>query len=165
MSDILKDGLPLGLRIYDTLIKQKRFIYNCRKGVKHYEYQYTDNCTFPPFQIVRASSPQDTFTVTLVCVDTGEEYNINTLCPDMVANISIETIGDYDYIIYPATHDCCDLAVTKGLFYLKVDDTENDWFSELFWIDADAEDLETFYRLWADGHIRSSEDMDLRIWD
>lgn len=165
MANILTDGLPLGLRFYDTLIKQKRFTYPCRKGVSHNEYQYTDNCTVPPWQIVRASTYLENIFVTLICLDSETEYDLNTLCPDMIADISIETVGVNDYIIYKASHDCCSLDVPNGLYYLKVDDLASDWFSEIFHIDSGLDDIETFYRLWSAGQIRDTDDLDLRIWD
>ena len=113
MSDIIKDGLPLGLHFYDTLGKQKRFQYTCLKGVSHMEYQYTDNCTIPPFQIVRASIIGTDISVFLICVDTEEEFDMGTICPALEANISIKTIGTFDYITYPATHACCSLPFTQ----------------------------------------------------
>lgn len=165
MSDIVRDGLPLGLRFYDTLLKQKRFGYNCRKGVSHKEYQYVDNCNLPPFQIVRNSTYIENIFVTLICVETEEEFDLNTLCPNLIADITIKTIGLYDYITYKSSHVCCSLNVPNGIYYLKVDDMVNDWYSELFQIDYEMEDVETFYRLWTAGQVRTDNGLDLRIWD
>lgn len=166
MSNILENGLPLGLRFYDSLEKQKRFKHTCAQGVLHNEYQYTDNCDVPPWQIVRVADPSTTIQVTMICADTGFEWDLNTECPDMITDITLVTIGIYDYITYPATHACCGLGIgTKTLVYLRVEDTVNTWYSEMFFIDpGTGGDLDTYYRAWLPGHIRSVDPNDLRIW-
>lgn len=166
MSDI-GNGLPLSLRFYDSLEKQKRFKYTCAQGILHNEYQYTDNCQLPPFQIKRASIPSVTTEVTIICVDDGTEWAMSTECPDLIADITLTTVGSYDYITYPANHACCGLGLfTKTLVYLRVEDGTNTWYSELFYIDAGAgiADLDDYYRVWLPGSIRSVDPDDLRIW-
>jgi hypothetical protein len=98
MSNPLINGLHLGLRFYDSEDQQSRYKYTCEKGVNHNEYQYTDNCVMPPFQIVRTPLPATTFDMYLVCVDTEEEFDMSTYCPDMVNSITLKTVGLYDYI-------------------------------------------------------------------
>lgn len=165
MSDIIKDGLPLGLRFYDTLGKQKRYQYTCAKGVSHYEYQYADGCTIPPFQLVRGSIASTDISVFLICEDTEEEFDMGTICPALEANISIKTIGSYDYITYPGTHVCCALPfVGQVLVYVRVEDGTNYWFSEFFWIDMDMEDADTYNRLWIPANDRTFDGTQLRIW-
>lgn len=165
MSSTVENGLPLGLRFYDKLEKQKRFKYTCAQGVLHNEFQYTDNCSVPPWQIKRLADPATTIDVYMICVDSGYEWDLNTECPDMINNIELTTIGLYDYITYPASHSCCGLGIyTKTLVYLRIEDGTNTWYSELFWIDADAVDIDTYYRIWIPGGIRSTNPDDLRIW-
>jgi hypothetical protein len=167
MSDVIENGLPLSLRIYDALEKQKRFKYTCAQGILHNEYQYTDNCQMPPFQIKRASDPSTDIDVYIICVDSGTEYDMSTECPDLINDIDIITVGAYDYITYPANHVCCGLGfVTKTLVYLRIEDGVSTWYSELFYIDAGAGigDLDTYYRVWLPGSIRSVDPDDLRIW-
>lgn len=164
MSDIVKDGLPLGLRFYDTLGKQSRFAYDCRKGVAHWEYQYTDECTLPPFQIVRSPAPATSFEITIVCVDTSEEYVMSAVCPALLADLEVKTIGIYDYITYPGNNACCDFLFAHALVYLVVTDGTNTWYSELFYIDSNMEDVDTYYRLWTPSDSRTFDGIDLRIW-
>ena len=159
------DGLPLGLHFYDTLGKQKRYQYTCAKGVNHYEYQYTDDCVVPPFQLLRSSIESSDISVFLICVDTGEEFDMGTVCPALEANIAIKTIGSYDYITYPGTHACCDFPFSgQMLVYARVEDGVNYWYSELFWIDVETEDVDTYYRLWTPANDRTFDGTQLRIW-
>lgn len=164
MSDLVKDGLPLGLRFYDTIGKQSRFQYDCRKGVSHNEYQYTDECTLPPFQLVRQSLPGTSIEVTIICVDTGEEYVMSSLCAALIADITIKTIGVYDYITYKGNNACCTFLFAHALVYLRVEDGSNTWYSELFFIDGNMEDVDTYYRLWTPSDSRTFDGIDLRIW-
>jgi len=92
MSNILENGLPLGLRFYDALEKQKRWKYTCAQGILHNEFQYTDNCDLPPWQIVRAADPSISIQVTMICADDGSEWDLNTECPDMITDITIATL-------------------------------------------------------------------------
>ena len=160
------NGLPLGLRFYDSEDQQCKYKYTCRKGVHHREYQYTDDCSVPPFQIVRSPIPEDTFTMTIICSDTAAEYDINNICPDLVNSITLKTIGNYDYITYLGSiaHTCCAFGFqTKSLVYIRLEDGTNEWYSEEFWIDPSGVDTgDTNYRLWIAGGIRSTPD--LRIW-
>jgi len=165
MSNITENGLPLSLRFYDALEKQKRFKYTCAKGVKHNEFQYTGNCDFPPWQIVRVASPSVDIDVFVICVESGFEWQMSVECPDMIADITIQTVGVYDYITYFANHDCCGLGIIqKTLVYLRVEDGTDSWYSELFWIDPVITDLDTYYRVWLPGNVRSVDPDDLRIW-
>jgi len=158
--------LPLGLRIYDSLEKQKRWKFNLAKGVKHLEYQYCDNCDLPPWQYKRISDPAFDMEVYVLCSDNGNEIAQLTIdCPDAISNIEIATVGEYDYITYPATHDCCGLGVfVKTKVYLKITDGVGTYYSEEFWIDPATSDLDTYYRIWLPGGVRSSDPDDLRIW-
>lgn len=164
----VEDGLPLGLRFYDTLGKQKRFTFDCARGVSHNEYQYTDGCVLPPFQVVRATIPSEDIDITLVCVDSGDEYDINTLCPDVISALAIVQVEDYDTIVYKADNDCCSLNLGtygKILAYLVVEDGTNTWYSELFRMDSGLEDAETYYRDWTPSQHRSYSPTELRIWN
>lgn len=164
MSNI-ENGLPLGLKFYDNILKQKRYKYECRKGVMHNEYQYTDLCTIPPFQIRRSYNPIEDKELKIICVDTGEITDLIALLPAIADNIEIQTIGLYDYITYFGTHVCMNLSLDrKALFYATFSDTESTWYSELFWIDPDFEEVTTYYRLWAATNIRDSGAGDLRIY-
>lgn len=158
------NGLPLGLRFYDSEDQQCKYKYGCRKGVHHREYQYSDNCTLPPFQIVRFPDPSVAFQMYLVCSDNGVELDVNAACPDLVNSITVKTVGNYDYITYLGIHDCCNLAYTrKTLVFIRLLDGVNEWFSEEFWIDpSGVQTGETNYRLWIAGGIRVAPD--LRIW-
>ena len=165
MSNTLTEGLPLGLRFYDALEKQCRFRYTCAKGVMHNEYQYTDLCNTPPWQIKRLAMPSDSIDVYVICVDSGAETDLSSECPDYIANISLKTVGIYDYITYPATHTCCVFPFSvKTLVYLRVEDGTNTWYSEMFWIDPATSDIDTYYRVWLPGSVRSVDLNDLRIW-
>ena len=164
MSNPIVNGLPLGLRFYDSEDQQCRYRYTCLKGVKHNEYQYSDACSLPPFQVMRFPIPSVTFDMYLVCVETEAEYDLNTLCPDLVASLTVATVGLYDYITYLGVHNCCTLPFTiKTLVYIRLEDGTNQWFSELFYIDPSGVDSgDTNYRLWIAGGYRVSPD--LRIW-
>jgi hypothetical protein len=164
MSNPIVNGLPLGLRFYDSEDQQSRYKYNCRKGVKHREYQYTDNCSLPPFQVLRSPIPATTFQMYLVCLESGTEYDVNTLCPALVGSITLKTVGIYDYITYLGIHDCCTLPFTiKTLVYIRLEDGTNEWYSEEFWIDpSGVASGDTNYRLWIAGGVRAAPD--LRIW-
>ncbi len=166
MSNTVENGLPLSLRFYDSLEKQKRFKYTCAKGIIHNEFQYTDNCVMPPWQIKRVATPETDVNVTIICVDTGDEWDMSIECPDLISDIDIKTVGVYDYIIYPGNHSCCGLGIAvKTLVYLRVEDTVSTWYSELFWIDPGAGiDIDDQYRVWLPGSIRSVDPNDLRIW-
>lgn len=164
MSNYIADGLPLGLRFYDTLGKQARFKYQCRKGVLHKEYQYTDLCTLPPFQVLRVASPLDTIYVTLVCLDDETEVVLNSVCPALTSSIVIKTIGAVDYISYLAVHDCCNLPFTQALVYIRLEDGVNTWYSEPFWVYGDLEDAATYYRDWSPAEPRTFDNIDLRTW-
>ncbi len=164
MSNTVQNGLPLGLRFYDSLEKQKRFKYTCAKGILHSEFQYTDNCTVPPWQIRRVADPSLTVDVYMICVDTGDEWDFSVDCPDLINDITITSIGIYDYLVYPASHDCCGLGIyTRTLVYLRVEDGTSTWYSELFFIDPQT-DIDTYYRVWLPGSYRSIDPNDLRIW-
>lgn len=168
MSNIVSNGLPLGLRMYDSEDQLSDQKYTCSKGVSHNEYQYTDACTVPPFQVVRASSPLSTFKLYLICVGTGEEYDMDTYCPDMVANIELHSVGLYDYIVYPATHTCCNLAMftERALVKIRLEEATGTgkWYSEKFYMDPSGVDvLGTNYRLYMVGGIRASSLTDLRV--
>lgn len=166
MSNPASIGLPTGLRFYDELEKQCRFKYTCLKGVVHSEYQYAGTCSLPPFQLVRPTIPGTSYQVDLICVDTGEEYDINTLCPALVATLMTETFGLTDYITYIGLHACCDLPFTGNtLVYIRFADGTNLWYSELFYINGEGDiDEDTNYRLWSLGGRRSSDFADLRVW-
>jgi hypothetical protein len=163
MNNIV-NGLPLGLRFYDSEDQQCRYKHTCQKGVHHNEYQYTDNCSLPPFQIIRNPLPSDMFDMYLHCSDEDIEYDINTLCPDLVASISLKTVGLYDYITYTGVHACCTLPFTvRTLVYIRLEDGTNTWFSEEFYIDpTGVSSGDTNYRLWMIGSNRVAPD--LRIW-
>lgn len=158
------NGLPLGLRFYDSEDQQCKYKYTCRKGVHHQEYQYSSECTLPPFQIVRNPDPSDTFDLYIVCVDTGAEIHVNDVCMDLINSITLKTVGLYDYITYLGVHDCCTFGFDyKSLVYLRLEDGTNEWFSEEFWIDPTGVDSgDTNYRLWIAGGRRSAPD--LRVW-
>lgn len=158
-------GLPLGLRFYDEVEKQCRFKYTCLKGVTHNEYQYSGVCSLPPFQLMRSPDPSTSYQLDLICVDNGDEFDVNTLCPALIASLMTETFGD-DYITYIGLHDCCDLPFTQNtLVYIRFSDGVNTWYSELFWINGEGDiDEDTNYRLWELGGRRSSDFADLRIW-
>ena len=160
----IQDGLPLGLRFYDTLGKQSRWAYECARGVSHNEYQFTDECYVPPFQVVRLSIASTSFTMTLVCVDDETEYDMSVICPDLVNAISIKTVGIYDYITYKYGHDCCEFPFENVLFYIRLEDGTNTWYSELFRIYSDLDDAETYYRDWTPGSQRWIDGNELRIW-
>jgi len=164
MSNPIVNGLPLGLRFYDSEDQQCRYKYTCIKGVKHYEYQYTDLCSLPPFQIVRSPIPSTTFDLYLVCVESEEEVDVNTICPDLTNSITLKTVGIWDYITYLGVHDCCLFPYDrKTLVYIRLADGTNEWYSELFWIEPTGVDEgDTNYRLWIAGGIRKTPD--LRIW-
>ena len=159
--------LPLGLRFYDSLEKQKRWHYTCAKGIRHNEYQYADTCDLPPFQIMRTSIPTADCDIYVLCADTGDElFQMSVDCPALLADIQIATVGSYDYVTYPGGHACCNFNVTlKTLVYLRYEDTDNTLYSELFWIEPKAEgDLDTYYRVWLGNNRRSSDPDDLRIY-
>lgn len=161
----IENGLPVGLKFYDDLYKQKRFTYECYKGVRHKEYQYTDNCTLPPFQIRRSTDPSTTKELEIICVDTGEVFDLMALYPSIVDNIGIFSIGAYDYILYYGNHDCMNLDIDqKILVYAHFSDGDNDWYSELFWMDPNLTSVEDYYREWTPGQIRKVDSSDLRIW-
>jgi len=165
MSNPIVNGLPLGLRFYDSEDQQSRYKYTCRKGVHHNEYQYTDNCVVPPFQVMRSPIPATAFDMYIVCSDTGTEYHINDICPDLVNSITLKTVGVYDYITYLGVHACCTFPfIVKSLVYIRLEDGTNEWYSEQFWIDPDgvSDYDDDNYRLWIAGGIRSTPD--LRIW-
>jgi hypothetical protein len=163
MSNPIVNGLPLGLRFYDSEDQQCRYKNTCQKN-SHNEYQYADECTMPPFQVMRSPIPEATFDWYIVCVGSDVEYDINDICPDMVNSILLESIGIYDYITYLGIHNCCTLPFnTKSLVYIRLEDGINQWFSELFYINPAGVDTgDTNYRLWTAGGVRSSPD--LRIW-
>lgn len=158
------NGLPLGLRFYDSEDQQCRYKYGCRKGVHHREYQYADNCSLPPFQIMRTPIPADTFDLYIVCVESLQEVYVNDICMDLINSITLKTIGMYDYITYTGVHTCCAFGYDiKTLVYLRLEDGTNKWYSEEFWIDPSGVDTgDTNYRLWIAGGIRKTPD--LRIW-
>jgi hypothetical protein len=164
MSNPVVNGLPLGLRFYDSEDQQCRYKYTCQKGVQHNEYQYADVCSLPPFQIVRNPIPSSTFDLYIVCVESLQEVHVNDDCPDLVNSIELKTVGLYDYISYLGVHTCCALPYSrKTLVYIRLEDGTNEWFSELFWIDPTGVDSgDTNYRLWIAGGVRSTPD--LRIW-
>ena len=158
------NGLHLGLRFYDSEDQQSKYKYTCRKGVHHQEYQYTDNCVLPPFQIMRSPIPSITFDLFIVCSDTGAEVYVNDICMDLINSITLKTVGLYDYITYFGIHDCCNFGfLYKSLVYIRLEDGVNEWFSEEFWIDPSGVDSgDTNYRLWIAGGVRKTPD--LRIW-
>lgn len=161
----IENGLPLGLRFYDALEKQKRFKYTCAKGIQHNEYQYTDNCVMPPWQLKRASAISTSIDVFIICVDSGTEWDMDTECPDMISDITLTTVGLYDYITYPASHACCGLPFfVKTLVYLRVEDGTSTWYSELFYLEPGSGGIDTYYRTWLPGSYRSIDPTDLRIW-
>jgi hypothetical protein len=164
MSNPVVNGLPLGLRFYDSEDQQCRYKYTCQKGVEHNEYQYSDICSLPPFQIVRNPIPSSTFDMYIVCVESLQEIHVNDDCPDLVNSIELKTVGLYDYISYLGVHTCCALPYSrKTLVYIRLEDGTNEWYSELFWIDPSGVDSgDTNYRLWVAGGVRSTPD--LRIW-
>ena len=163
MSNPIVNGLPLGLRFYDSEDQQCKYKNTCQKGVTHQEYQYTDACSLPPFQVVRYPIPSVSFDMYLVCSD-GSEYDLNDLCINLVNSLTIATVGLYDYITYLGVHTCCSLPfATKALVYIRLTDGTNTWYSEEFYIDpAGVDSGDTNYRLWIAGGIRKSPD--LRIW-
>ena len=158
------NGLPLGLRFYDSEDQQCRYKYTCIKGVQHNEYQYSDVCSLPPFQVMRSPIPSITFDLYLVCVESLQEVHVNDECADLVNSITLKTVGMYDYITYTGVHTCCTLPYTrKTLVYIRLEDGTNEWYSELFWIDPTGVDSgDTDYRLWIAGGIRKAPD--LRVW-
>jgi hypothetical protein len=166
MSNPIVNGLPLGLRFYDSEDQQCKWKYTCVKGVKHQEYQYTDNCSLPPFQVLRSPIPAAVFDLYIICVESGTEWHVNDICAPLVASITLKTVGIYDYITYSGNdyHACCAFPFTlKTLVYLRLEDGTNEWFSEEFWIDPSGVDAgDTNYRLWIAGGVRSTPD--LRIW-
>ena len=164
MSNPIINGLPLGLRFYDSEDQQNRYKFTCRKGVKHNEYQYTDNCSLPPFQVMRFPLPTTAMQLYIVCSELGTEYDVNALCPDLTNSITLKTVGMYDYITYLGVHNCCTLPFTlRTLVYIRLTDGTNEWFSEEFYIEpSGVESGDTDYRLWIAGGIRSAPD--LRIW-
>jgi hypothetical protein len=168
MSDPVKNGLPLGLRFYDSEDQLSKEKYTCLKGVSHQEYQYTDSCTVPPFQVMRPSSPILTFKIYIICVGTGDEYDMDSECPDMVSNLQVKSVGLYDYITYFATHTCCNLTIfsTRALVTVRLEEvgSTRKWYSEEFYIDPSGVDvIGTSYRLWMAGGIRKVDLTDLRI--
>lgn len=158
------NGLPLGLRFYDSEDQQCRYKYTCLKGVQHQEYQYSDVCSLPPFQIVRTPIPATSFNLYLVCVESLSEVDVNSECPDLVNSITLKTVGTLDYITYLGVHTCCTLPYTrKTLVYIRLEDGTNEWYSELFWMDpTGVSSGDTDYRLWIAGGLRKAPD--LRVW-
>ena len=161
------NGLPLGLRFYDSEDQRCKYKYTCRKGVHHREYQYSDMCHVPPFQIVRTPIPEDIFDMYLHCSEDDTEIcHINDVCASIVNAIELKTIGWNDYISYFGLEDCsgCSIPITtKTLVYIRLEDTINEWYSEDFWVDPTGVDTgDTNYRLWIAGGIRKTPD--LRIW-
>ena len=165
----LKNGLPLGLRMYDSEDQLSDQKYTCSKGVSHNEYQYTDSCTLPPFQVVRANALISTFKLYVICVGTQEEFDMDTYCPDMVANLQLTTVGLYDYIVYPATHACCNLSIfsERALVTIRLEEVggTGKWYSEKFYIDPSGVDvIGSSYRLYMAGGIRKASLTDLRVY-
>jgi hypothetical protein len=171
MPNYVADGLPLGLRFYDSIGKQKRYQYGCRKGVTHHEYQYSNECYLPPFQIVRNPHPSSDFTLWIVCVDDETEFDTSSVCADIISNITLKTVGYFDYITYPATHGCCNFPFGKMLVYLKFEDGINTWYSELFWLigteTETIEDPSTYYREWhpVGNNLRIADLTDFRTFE
>lgn len=169
MSDPVKNGLPLGLRFYDSEDQLSKEKYTCLKGVSHQEYQYTDSCTVPPFELMRPASPLAVFKIYIICVGTGDEYDMDSECPDMVNNLELHSVGLFDYIVYPATHACCNLAMfsARALVTVRVEEVGGSmkWYSEEFYIDPSGVQVQgTNYRLWMAGGRRSVDLTDLRVW-
>jgi hypothetical protein len=167
MSDPVKNGLPLGLRFYDSEDQLSKEKWTCLK-VSHSEYQYTDDCTIPPFQVMRLASPITDFKMYIICVDSGVEYDMDSECPDMVANLEVHSVGLYDYIVYPASHACCNLSMftLRALVTIRLEEDGGTmkWYSEEFYIDpSGVAVIGDSYRLWMAGGIRSSDITDLRI--
>jgi hypothetical protein len=149
----------------DQLSKEK---YTCLKGVSHQEYQYTDDCTVPPFQVIRASSPVTTFKVYIICVGTQVEYDMDNYCPDLVANLEVYSVGLYDYVIYPATHACCNFTLfdVRALVTIRLEEVggTGKWYSEEFFLEpGDVQVRSDSYRLWSLAGIRTTDLTDLRV--
>lgn len=169
MSNYLSNGFPLGLRMYDSEDQLSDQKYSCLKGVSHNEYQYTDSCYLPPFQVIRPVSHITVFKIYIICVGTGVEYDMDTYCPAMVANLELHTVGLYDYIIYPATHNCCNLGIftERALVTIRLEEVggTGKWYSEKFYMDPSGVQVRgSDYRLYMMGGIRTTDLTDLRTW-
>jgi len=166
----LSNGLPLGLRMYDSEDQLSKEKYTCLKGVSHQEYQYTDACSVPPFQVIRESSPITTFKIYIICVGTQEEFDMSTYCAAMVANLEVHSVGLNDYIVYPSTHACCNLTIfdVRALCTIRLEEVggAGKWYSEEFYLDpSGVEVVGEAYRLWSMSGIRSVDLTDLRIYE
>jgi hypothetical protein len=127
---MIETHLKTTFPIYDDRDKQ-----NYRKSWcldDHATFQLiTSTKRFLPFQFMRTMSA-DAFsdmTFTLYAYDDSASWDITTAIPS--ADFDINTYDGDDWLTYLGNEDLND-ELECGVYYLKIQDTTNTWYSELF---------------------------------
>jgi len=142
MEDKIEYKQPLPFPFYDSLEKQNRYKVQCTEYT-HSEYLIMHGCYILPFQIRRVHNTQviGDITLTAVNITNGAEEDITAHLTNADWNLTNAMLGEgrgqnRDFISYYGRNkvlDGVDCVFNEGcIYYLKLFDGEDYYYSELF---------------------------------